>query len=144
LEACCDSVANCISYPLAYLLESILPAYKRRGTEPLRKNVRESFVEICNRYNIPVLFISSKADYMVPYKNVVNLCNLLYKAGLQDFYLTTLKSSGHDSYLFNNRKDRALAHFTTHAFYKHCSVNYIPHLADLGEAFLKQYEPINI
>jgi hypothetical protein len=136
LEACYDNIAHLMPSPFSVLLETILPAYTRKGIAPGKKQVLKQFVLLCNTYAIPVIFISSKADKVVPHNNVKRLCMRIKQAGLNQLYFLTLNHASHAGYLFDSKNDRARYHYCLHAFYRRYGLSHIPALADKGEKLL--------
>jgi dienelactone hydrolase len=124
LEACYDSLISVLPFGVPTLLEYFLPTYHCHGLEPARRAVFDQFVTICKHYQIPVLFITSKADKIVPYRIVIQLYDRVKKAGV-DAHLLVLSKASHAGYLFDNKKDRARFHHAVHTFYGDCGLSYI-------------------
>lgn len=116
LESCFDSLANMTN--LSSLLSLILPHYEHLGIAPINSAILKSFVDICNKYSIPVLFISSLCDNRVPYKNTYNLYQALKKAGLNHIHFITLEQSLHSGYSHDDHLDTKHYLKGIHNFYK--------------------------
>ena len=105
-------------------------AYDPEGPSPL-KSVDE-FPE-----GIPVVFISSKIDLIVPYKNTENIARALANKGKNQVYLLTLLHSRHPNYMFDDIKDHDDYEAFIHAVYKKYNINHDSKLAAKGELLLE-------
>ena len=129
LESCFDSMAHCIPSLFSKLLGKILPYYTHRGIEPIRPDILQSFINTCNSYSIPVLFITSTIDNRVPVFNVYNLVMNLLLNNLNSCYLTTLSHSRHSQYMRANEEDSELLLRSVQTFYKMADLPYIEQFA---------------
>jgi len=133
LEGCFDAVRNVSSFE-AFI--RLLPQYKKYGKAPI--DLVEEFVTVCNENNIAVLFVTSKIDTIVPYKNTMRLCEQLAKKGLKQLYVLQLERSGHRDYTCNDGEDMQRYQTTVHAFYKKYDLPHNPMLAFAGQSSLER------
>lgn len=86
-------------------------AYNKEGPSPLQ--AVETFPE-----NIPVVFITSKADGIVPCENTEKIAKALEKKQKNDAYLLKLEKANHADFMFHNKEDPEiyLIEFTMHFF----------------------------
>ncbi len=129
LESCFGSMAHCIPTLFSKFLGQLLPYYTHRGLEPIRPDILQSFINTCNTYSIPVLFITSTQDNRVPSSCVNNLLINLLTNNLNSCYLTTLSHSRHSQYMRDNEEDTALLLKAVHSFYQQSDLPYISDLA---------------
>lgn len=130
LESCFDSMTHCVPSLFSKFLSKILPYYTHRGLEPIRADILQSFINTCNTYSIPVLFITSTIDNRVPVSSVYNLLINLLLNNLNSCYLTTLSHSRHSQYMRDNEEDTALLLQSVHTFYKRMNLPYIEQFAN--------------
>lgn len=135
LESCFDALYNIT--PLSPLLSLLLPHYNHSGIAPIRDDILENFVSVCNHYNIPVLMISSHADQRVPYKNTHNLYQQLQNAGLNNLHLVTLHHSIHSGYTHDDEDDTKTYLQALHTFYKQYGLSHIADYTNSHKSFLK-------
>lgn len=128
LESCFDSLHNMTSF--SYFLSLVLPHYDHNGIAPIQPNMIQSFVDICNEYAIPVLFISSLADNRVPYNNSYNLYEQTKKAGLNNVHFVTLHNSIHSGYSHDDPQDTKLYLNAVHQFFKMYGLPYLETFLD--------------
>lgn len=136
LESCFDSLENltCLSYPLSFLID-----YSYRGVSPISPLIIKLFVEVCNFYKIPVLFVTSLKDQRVPAERTLNLKDALKRSGLHDFYCLILKHSTHSAYLKDDPiHDGVIYEAVVHAFYKKYGLSYDEAKASAGQEDLKR------
>lgn len=87
--------------------------------------------------NIPVIFITSKKDNVVPYDTVVELANKLAKRN-NSVYLLLLEKSSHPNYIFDDETDRKKYETLIHAAYEKYDLPFIPELAKYGKTLLEK------
>lgn len=104
-------------------------SYRSDGPSPL-KSVSE-FPE-----KIPVVFITSEIDTIVPCVNTENIATALAKRGKNDVFLLKLKKSSHPNYMFDDKEDRDSYEAFIHAVYKRYHLKHEPELAKKGEEVL--------
>jgi len=100
LEGCFDSIPNIAKYnpfsPLKYLmpLHDWLPVkYSNNSHHPV--NLIDQFP-----LELPVVFITSARDSVVPYHNTVNLAKRLHDRGHRKIHFLVLKRASHSGYTF--------------------------------------------
>lgn len=108
---------------------SLFTKYQKDGPSP--GNCVADFPE-----NIPVVFITSEKDRVVPSWSTELLANDLAARGKNDVYLLKLKNSSHPNYMFDDPEDRDTYEAFIHAIYKRYKLPYIPTFAEKGEALL--------
>ena len=104
--------------------------YRSDGPSPLQSV--EDFPE-----NIPVVFITSKIDKVVPCSNTENIARALAEKKKNDVYLLKLERSSHPNYMFDNLKDRDCYETFIHALYKKYNLKHDPELARKGEHLIE-------
>ena len=129
LEGCFDAVRY-VTWLNPIL--SLLPSYSAYGIAPINDFLIQQFVEVCTRYEIPVLCITSLRDEIVPSDNTKNLCNALKNAGLENFYLLELQRSRHSFYMLDDEEDIRRYLSVVHAFYRYYNLSYNEALAQEG------------
>lgn len=147
LEGCFDSVKNILKnkfkfigkYPLLQtwtekIFGSIYTGHNLEGIAPIK--LVEQFP-----HEIPILFITSKIDTVVPHQCTWNLYRALKNAGHPQVYLLELKHSSHPHYMIENEYDRDYYQAAVHAFYKKFDLPYDPEKIPLGEVVLAQCQP---
>jgi hypothetical protein len=149
LEGCFDAVKHVVKqrFPtlcksdfihssLHTMLTSIFRSYQPNGLSPLSK-VNE-LVHICNTHDIPLLFITSRADSIVRFGCTQNLCTALKQAGIRNAYLLVLEKSDHPFYMLDNETDKRTYEAVVHAFYKKYNLSHDTALAQKGELLLER------
>jgi hypothetical protein len=147
LEGCFDSVKNILhnkfkfaqNYPklqqvIQKIFGSIYTGHDLEGIAPIK--LVEQFP-----HDIPVLFITSKIDTVVPHQCTWNLYRALKKTGHPNAFLLELKHSSHPHYMIENEYDRDYYQAAVHAFYKKFGLPYDPDKIPLGEVVLAQCQP---
>lgn len=117
LEACFYSIHDVLHLNNYHPLESafttglsLFTKYHDDGPSP-GKNIEE-FPE-----NIPVVFITSEIDQIIPSKSTERLARELAGKQKNDVYLLTLKRSRHPNYPFDDAADRERYECFLHAIY---------------------------
>lgn len=143
LEGCFDNVPHNLKarfptlcsipgfYALFHNFLTVTTQYKKDGGSPL---------EDVDRFpkNLPVVFITSETDKVVPAECTKDLVRALVEAGHPDVYLLTLQSSSHSKYMMSNPQDAADYQHFIHALYRKYNLPYIEAYADQGEALLEK------
>lgn len=106
-------------------------AFKLNGLTP------EGCVQTFPR-NVPVVFITSKLDRVVPAALTLKLAGKLAERGENPVYVLTLEKSRHGNYIFDDAKDRAAYENFMHAIYKEYALPYLPDCAEKGKGLLTQ------
>lgn len=110
-----------------YIANKILPAYDPNGISPIKSIINLS-------KEIPVLFIHSLEDQLIPATCSRNLFNILRANNHINAHYITLDSGRHGGYIFNY--DMEKYRNGVHAFYKKYGVAHNPEYAKLGEALI--------
>ena len=137
LEACFDSVASAAHNSPFFLhskriekiflkILSLCTNFDEDGIAPIK--LAKGFPE-----NVPVLFVTSKNDNVVPYASVQSLVHTLKMRGKNPIYMLVLENSSHPGYMMCSKKDAENYRDCMHALYKQLSLPYIPAYAQLGE-----------
>ena len=135
-EGIFDSFENLLSYrfPICYkpILKAIekLTSFEVGEISPLKVYSKLSL-------NIPVLFIISVVDEIVPFQSTINLYRKLKNMGHNKIHLLILNNSKHNKYTFMNKEDRDLYEYVVHAFYKHYKLPYIKEFASKGQKYFE-------
>ncbi len=89
--------------------------------------------------NVPVLFVTSRKDTVVPLECTVACAKKLKELKPHvEVYLLILNNSSHSGYVFDDPADRALYEHVIHAFYKKYNWRYDPRKAALGQVQLER------
>lgn len=139
-EGIFDSIPNILSHNFKYshhimlkMLEN-LTCFKINGIAPI-KCVNEIPLDL------PILFIASYEDFIVPYQSILNLYKRLWQLGHKKVHIIILKNSGHLNYVFSNNQDKEMYEQSVHAFYKKYSLPYVEELANKGQEFIENSQP---
>lgn len=142
LEGCFDNVPHNLRarfpmicavpgvYSLFHDFLTKVTCYKKDGGSPL---------EDVDRFpkHLPVAFITSEIDRVVPAECTKNLVQALVNAGHKEVYLLTLKSSSHSKYMMDDPHDAADYQHFIHALYKKYDLPHIEAYAQEGQALLE-------
>lgn len=113
------------------IVNSIFMKHSRQGISPI-----ECVGAISP--NIPILFVCSKEDALIPYQSTAALYQKLKEAGHKNTYLLVLEKGRHAFALVGpNGNEYARA---VHAFYKKYGLPHDQKLAALGDELLKKIE----
>ncbi|MDR3646993.1 MAG: prolyl oligopeptidase family serine peptidase [Candidatus Babeliales bacterium] len=91
--------------------------------------------------DLPILLITSYADYIVSHECVLNLYKSLRELGHAKVHILILQKPGHLKYVFHNQDDKDMYEQTVHAFYKKYNLPYIEDLAIKGEQYFAHTQP---
>lgn len=143
LEGCFDTIENVLrqqlpllhktqksSSLLFYLFARIYPSYDKNGINP--RNAATTFP-----HEIPVLFVTSKRDAIVPPPCVYNIYNALKEAGHEHTYLLTLPTGPHHS-MMSNEQDKSLYQAAVHNFYSNYRLAHDTTFACRGQQLLEE------
>lgn len=108
---------------------SLFTKYRTDGPSP--KTSIENFPE-----NVPVVFITSQIDKVVPPTSVEKLANELNARGQNDVYLLKLKNSSHPNFMFDDQQDRDNYEAFINAIYERYGLPCRSHLAEKGRPLL--------
>jgi len=149
LEGCFDNVSHnlkarfptlCSFTGVHYLMHetlTLITSYKKDGGSPLDDVAR--FPK-----NLPVAFITSEADDVVPAECTKELVAALVKAGHKEVYFLRLKASSHSKYMMDNEADAAAYQYFVHALYKKYNLPYIEAYAQQGQALVGESHVVKI
>jgi hypothetical protein len=126
LDYLTQSVTSGIKSAFSFFNQHNIMKFQPNGPSPL-KSVTD-FPE-----GVPVVFITSKIDTIVPCTNTQNIARALADKGKNDVYLLTLERSSHPNYMFDDRDDHDHYERFIHAIYKKYNLKHDPELASLGE-----------
>lgn len=151
LEGAIDSVENVIENRAKKLLHPYLaPKAKNTITSAFRffkdHNIMQydpdgpSPLKYVDRFpeNIPVVFITSKADAIVPRENTERIARALADRGKNEVYLLILERSSHPNYMFDDEIDRKTYQNFIHAIYEKYDLQHNPKYAARGRHLLDQ------
>lgn len=143
LEGAVDSISNVIgkrfgrAAPAAthvlnfFHKHNIIKYDNENGPTPL--NTVQNFPE-----NIPVVFITSKKDTIVPPENTRHIALELAKQKKNDVFLLELENSSHPNYMFDNKEDHDRYEHFIHAVYEKYHLAHKPELAAEGRELLEK------
>lgn len=123
-------ITNAVNAGLTFLKKNNIMQYDPEGPSPL-KSVAQ-FPE-----GVPVVFITSKADCIVPCENTTRIAKALAQKGKNDVYLLVLERSSHTCYMFDDPTDREKYETFIHAIYKKYRLKHDPDLAARGEPLVE-------
>lgn len=138
LEGCFDSIDGLMhEYPFLNRSEKLQLLAKKalmkwtqfedQGLAPI--NLIDAFPE-----EVPVIFITSEQDRIVPKACVQRLVTCLKERGKNPVYMLVLKHSSHPRYMMDNKEDTENYRDCMHALYKMLDLPYIPKYAEVGES----------
>jgi alpha-beta hydrolase superfamily lysophospholipase len=142
LEGCFESSAS--------VIEKRFKRFGKRGVERIKKffekrtGWRENAISplaVLDQWpdNVPVLFVTSRKDTVVPMECTINCVKQLKACKPNtDIYLLVLKNSSHSGYAFDDAGDRALYENVLHAFYNKHGWKYDERKAALGMRHLEK------
>jgi len=106
-----DIISNMLSYGLSYVLptntimKAIYPLYNRNAEQPI------NFVTKIDK-SIPILFICSEGDQLIPYTSTLRLYEALSaQGGRINVSLLTLQQGGHANLCDQEKYKQAVHHF---------------------------------
>lgn len=124
-----DGMVSLFNTAISFFSSKDWYGYKPEGESPL-KMVNE-FPE-----NVPVVFITSKIDNIVPPQCTRNIATTLAARGKNDVYLLVLEKSSHPYYMYDDKEDRDKYEAFMHAIYKIYGLQHEPDLAEKGAAYI--------
>lgn len=137
LEACFDSVSSAAhNSPLFLRWDKLEKAFVKSLASKTKFNDNGfSPIKLVNDFpeNVPVLFITSKKDIIVPMASVCRVVDALKTRGKNPIYMLVLEHSSHPKYMMDNKEDTKNYRDCMHALYKHLDLPYIPEYAKSGE-----------
>lgn len=123
VEGIFDTVPHCIKHflyddkslaaekRLHQILSFAASKYRKNGTNPRK------CAEIIND-TIPLLFVTSLKDGLVPPQSTIGLYKRLKERGHKKVHLLVLKKSLHPAYMIDDPEDQIIYESVVHAFYK--------------------------
>lgn len=114
------------------ITKMVFPKYTPTGLHPINAvtNIRK---------DLPILFICSKQDELVPYQCTVNLYHALRQAGHEHAYILILNHGAHGQLL--HKSIGSSYQSVVHAFYKKYNMPHDEKLARNGKARLAKCQP---
>jgi len=124
LEGIFDTVEHCVThflYPdkgrraekrLHNTLSFVMGNYRKNGPSP------RMYAETIGD-DIPLLFVTSLKDEVVPAQGTIYLYQRLKERGHTKIHLLVLKNASHVSYMMNNPDDKKMYETVVHAFYQY-------------------------
>ncbi len=91
--------------------------------------------------DIPLLFVTSLKDWVVPSQCTFYLYNRLRERGHQKVHILVLQHSSHPGYMLDNAEDRDLYESVVHAFYKQYGLPHNAARANDGYAAFMRTQP---
>ena len=110
------------------LLRFLFPLWEENGIKP---------IDVVDKIstNIPLLFIHSGQDSLIPIESSLNLCQKLANSG-HEVYCLILKSGGEHALIFHEQEG-SLYNKVVHAFYKKYGLPHEPQCAQEGQQLLE-------
>jgi len=99
------------------LVKRILPYIS--SYDPNAPNITDTILDLPR--NIPILFITSEKDKTVPYQCSLNIYQKLINNGFTNVSICVLGKAGHDDYISNNDRDRAIYYDAVMKIYEQIS-----------------------
>jgi hypothetical protein len=130
-ERVAKTVTQAVNAGLAFFKRKGYIAYDPEGPSPL-KSV-DTFPE-----GVPVVFITSKIDAVVPCTSTERIANALAAKGKNEVYLLNLERSSHPNYMYDDPQDRNKYETLIHAVYKKYNLKHDSNLAAQGGELLEQ------
>jgi hypothetical protein len=146
LEGIFDTVPHCVKHflyddkspeaekCLHNLLSLIAWKYNKNGINP------HKCAEFIND-DIPLLFVTSLKDGLVPPQGTIGLYKRLKERGHKKIHLLVLKKSLHPAYMIDDPEDRKIYEAAVHAFYKQYNLPHNSSKAALGKTEFSKSQP---
>ncbi len=146
LEGIFDTVPHCIKHflyddktpeaeeRLHQILSLVMWRYRKNGTNPRK------CAELISD-NIPLLFVTSLKDGLVPAQSTISLYKRLKERGHTKIHLLVLKKSYHPGYMIDDPEDQKTYESVVHAFYKRYNLPHNAAKAALGDAEFLATQP---
>ncbi len=115
----CSNKERSTEKRLSGMLSFVMRSYKKNSLSP------RDYAELITD-DIPLLFVTSLQDWIVPPQCTFYLYNRLKERGHRNVHLLVLQHSSHPCYMLDNAADKELYESTVHAFYKQYN---LPHNA---------------
>lgn len=127
-----DVLKNRYLAPISSLFKLVLNVFTRYHHDgPTPAKSVHHFPE-----NVPVVFITSKKDHLVPASSTIKLAKTLAARQKNDIYLLELECANHVNYMFDNKTDHDNYEAFMHAIYHKYDMPYDEILAQKGRALL--------
>lgn len=116
------------------MLSWIMRSYKKRG--PFPRDYAETIGDA-----IPMLFVTSRKDWLVPSQCTAYLYNRLRERGHRNVHILVLENSSHPGYMVDNPEDKQTYESVVHAFYKQYGLPHNRAQAVAGQAAFARTQP---
>jgi hypothetical protein len=116
------------------ILNFVMGSYSKKGPFPFHYAEKMSD-------DIPLLFVTSLKDGLVPTQSTLNIYNQLQTRGHKKIHLLVLKNSFHPCYMIGNAEDKDLYESVVHAFYKEYGLPHNSEKAEQGRAEFEKTQP---
>jgi hypothetical protein len=146
LEGIFDTIPHCIKHflyddklpqaeaRLHQLLSLSLGQYRRSGINP--RKCAEFITD-----DIPLLFVISLKDGIIPPQSTIGLYKRLKERGHKNIYLLVLKKSLHPMYMIDDPEDQKVYESVVHAFYKKYNLPHNEAKAATGHSMFLATQP---
>ncbi len=146
IEGIFDTVPHCIKHflydnkspeaeeRLHQILSFSMSRYRKNGINP-----RKSSETI--KDDIPLLFVTSLKDGLVPPQSTIGLYKRLKERGHKKIHLLVLKKSLHPIYMIDDPEDQKVYESVVHAFYKHYGLTHNCDKAAVGKKIFSEAQP---
>jgi hypothetical protein len=122
---------------LTETLSLMMRSYKKSAPSP------RDYAELI-RDDIPLLFITSLKDWIVPPQCTMYLYNRLKERGLKDVHILVLEHPTHPGYMLDHEGDKNIYESVVHAFYKHYNLPHNAAKAAAGKDYFARTQPAHI
>lgn len=146
LEGIFDTVPHCIKHfihdhkssiteeSLHYVLAKLTGKYRKDGINPLKS------ADLIDDH-VPILFVASLKDGVVPAQSSLNLYKKLKNRGHKQVHLLILQKSLHPIYMLDDLDDKIAYETVVHAFYKHYNLPHNAQKAAQGQDLFANTQP---
>jgi hypothetical protein len=146
IEGIFDTVPHCIKHfiydskspeteaCMHQLISLIAGKYRKNGINPLKS------AEIIDD-TIPLLFVTSLNDGLVPPQSTIGLYKRLKERGHHNIHLLVLKKSLHPAYMIDDLEDQKTYEAVVHAFYKQYNLPHNSSKAANGQLAFSETQP---
>jgi pimeloyl-ACP methyl ester carboxylesterase len=122
LEGCPDAISNVVKEAHGSVVHYLYRKAIRFITEHDPEGISALAVVDQFPHDIPVLFITSEKDTVVPASCTLRLAHALANVGHPHIYCLVLKNASHEGYAFEDYHDARSYQAVVHAFYKKQSI----------------------
>lgn len=114
------------------ITKAVFPKYTSKGIHPV-----DTIINI--RKDLPILFVCSRQDELVPFQCTLNLYHKLCQAGHEHAYILILNQGAHGQLL--HKSIGSTYQSVVHAFYQKYDLPHDPMLARYGKSKLAKCQP---